>query len=145
MSKRYISRAHKLLIKDRAQGRCEYCQCYHQYSPSSFEFEHIVPLIKGGKSELKNLAFSCGGCNSSKYDKIDAIDPETQELTPLFHPRHQNWPDHFAWNEDATQVLGITATGRATVIALRLNRLGLINLRQLFIKEGIHPPGKSKN
>ena len=50
-------------------------------------------------------------------------------MVPLYHPRQHRWPDHFAWNEDTTIVIGLTPTGRATVEALRLNRENVVNLR----------------
>jgi hypothetical protein len=41
---------------------------------------------------------------------------------------NHEWPDHFTWSENDTLIIGLTATGRATVDALRLNRKELINL-----------------
>ncbi|MBL7977413.1 MAG: HNH endonuclease [Bacteroidetes Order II. Incertae sedis bacterium] len=26
--------------------------------------EHIIPVVGGGSDDLKNLAFSCSGCNN---------------------------------------------------------------------------------
>ena len=40
------------------------------------------------------------------------------------------------------QVIGRTATGRATVAALHLNRPELLNLRQALRAIGVHPPGR---
>jgi hypothetical protein len=37
-------------------------------------------------------------------------------------------------------VIGITACGRATVEALRLNRFGVVNLRRLLRGVNLHPP-----
>jgi len=64
----------------------------------------------------------------------------TGKLVRLFNPRRQHWQDHFTWNEGATLVVGLTATGRATVDALRLNRGELINLRRAFHILKLHPP-----
>jgi hypothetical protein len=58
----------------------------------------------------------------------------------LFNPRGDKWATHFAWTDDATQILGLTAIGRATVEALELNREALINLRRVLVKAGEHPP-----
>jgi hypothetical protein len=58
----------------------------------------------------------------------------------LFHPRQHRWRDHFAWNNDATVVVGLSPTGRATVSLLQLNRSGLVNLRRLLVAAGEHPP-----
>lgn len=89
---------------------------------------------------LQNLAYSCNGCNGHKYNKSTARDPIDGTNAPLFHPRKQDWMDHFSWNEEGLSVIGMTPTGRATVEALKLNRPELINLRMLLLLVGEHPP-----
>lgn len=106
----------------------------------SFSVEHIGPRSRQGPDSLGNLAFSCQGCNNHKYTKTNGTDPVSGSLVPLFHPRNQLWTDHFAWNDDATLILGLTPTGRATVETLRLNRPGLVNLRRILAAAGEHPP-----
>jgi hypothetical protein len=86
-----------------------------------------------------NLAFACQGCNNHKYNRSASQDPVTGVLVPLFDPRRDQWSHHFAWNEDATIILGLSATGRATVECLRLNRRGLISLRRVLFAVGEHP------
>ena len=135
-----ISRSLRAAVAKRAQRCCEYCRAQERYSPDSFSVEHVVPLSKGGASNSSNLAFACQGCNNRKYISIEAKDPASQEMSYLFHPRQQDWIKHFAWNEDCTQILGLTATGRATVKKLKLNRSGLVNLRRILYDIGEHPP-----
>ncbi len=89
--------------------------------------------------DRENLACSCQGCNNHKGIRTQGRDPETDTIAPLFHPRQHLRREHFAWNEDYTQLIGLTPTGRATVIVLHLNREGLINLRKLLIATGQHP------
>lgn len=74
---------------------------------------------------------------------MEAIDPVNGEWVPLFHPRQHHWVDHFRWADDYTQIVGMTPTGRATVDALKLNREGLVNLRQILFAVGVHPFIKS--
>jgi hypothetical protein len=69
-----------------------------------------------------------------------AVDPLTGKKARLFHPRRQQWSDHFVWSEDKTLMIGLTATGRATIKALRLNRAELINFREAFRILKLHPP-----
>ena len=57
----------------------------------------------------------------------------------LFHPRKQRWQEHFAWDERFERIIGLTASGRATVEALQLNRAELVNLRKLLYAAGEHP------
>ena len=127
-------------VIERAKGYCEYCQLPVAFSPASFNFEHIIPLIKKGLTILLNLAFSCGGCNAHKKDKIEALDPLTRQLMPLFNPRTDIWADHFQWSDDDLQIIGTTPTGRATVQLLKVNREGNINLRRLLKMAELHPP-----
>jgi len=88
---------------------------------------------------VENLAFSCG-CNSYKSDQTRAPDPLTGRLVPLFHPRRQRWSRHFRWSDDVSIIIGLTATGRATVEALHLNRVELLNLRRALLAIAEHPP-----
>jgi hypothetical protein len=101
-------------IEARANGRCEYCQSPVTFAVQSFECEHIIPIILGGKTILANLAFACGGCNRCKATRTTGSDPDSGQTVALYHPRQQAWPDHYAWNEDFTLMIVLTATGRAT-------------------------------
>lgn len=140
MPSRYISDAMRQIISARAQNRCEYCKCSADITTETFSIEHAYPLSLGGSNTLENLAWSCVGCNGFKGARIQAIDPLTNQLAPIFHPRQQLWDDHFAWSEDYCEVVGQTPTGRATVLALRLNRKGVVNLRRILSQVGKHPP-----
>ncbi|MEM1254967.1 MAG: HNH endonuclease [Cyanobacteria bacterium P01_H01_bin.21] len=135
-----VSTSLRAIVAERARRCCEYCRAQERYSPDSFSVEHIVPLSKGGSCESSNLAFACQGCNNRKYISIEAKDPVSQEMASLFHPRQQDWIKHFAWNEDCSEMLGLTATGRATINKLKLNRSGLVNLRRILYDLGEHPP-----
>jgi hypothetical protein len=130
------------LVAERARYYCEYCRSQVAYAMQPFSVEHVVPHSRGGLSEEVNLALSCQGCNNHKYIKTAASDPLGGAVVPLFNPRTQKWRDHFLWSNDATHVLGISPTGRDTVVALRLNRDGVVNLRRLLFEHGLHPPSE---
>jgi hypothetical protein len=140
MAESRTSSAQRARVLERAKGCCEYCLSQEQYSPDSFAVEHIIPLSRGGANSLENLAFACQGCNNRKYTNTEAVDPVTQAIVPLFHPRRNRWRDHFAWSDDAALILGLTPIGRATVEKLQLNRAGLVNLRRILVEAGEHPP-----
>lgn len=140
MSRRYITKAEKKIIAERANYQCEYCRILFAYAMQSFVNEHIISIKEGGLTKLMNLAYACGGCNGYKADKIKGIDPDTDNLVPLFHPRKQIWPEHFRWSDNKINIVGLTATGRATVHLLKMNRKGLLNLRRLLLKNKEHPP-----
>ncbi len=139
MSSNRPSRKLSRLIAARAQWHCEYCLSPSAFSTQPFEVDHIVPLSKNGLTVPENLAFSCG-CNSYKGNKTRGRDSRTGRLVPLFHPRRQRWTQHFFWSEDLLRIVGRTATGRATVDTLQLNRIELLNLRRLLRTTGEQSP-----
>jgi hypothetical protein len=84
--------------------------------------------------------FAWPHCNRHKATRQTFIDPDTQQQVALFHPQQQVWPDHFAWNADAAILIGLTPTGRATIVAVEMNRPPLVRLRRLWYRLGEHPP-----
>ncbi len=127
-------------VSVRAGGCCEYCRSQARYATQAFSAEHILLRVQGGATRLDNLALACQGCNNHKYDKVEAPDPVSGQMVPLYHPRRDAWDTHFVWSDDFTLIIGITPTGRATVDALHLNRDGVVNLRRLPYAIGQHPP-----
>jgi hypothetical protein len=102
--------------------------------------DHIIPLAADGMSDETNLWLSCPLCNGYKGAKTDAIDPESGVIVPLFNPRTQSWAEHFQWSEDGLAIIGITAIGRATVVAVQLNNPFLTQARRRWVLAGWHPP-----
>jgi len=139
MPKVYIPVDRQRAVIERADGRCEYCQSMVDYTTETFTVEHVIPVSRGGSSELDNLAFSCSGCNGHKYNKTGALDPVDGKNVPLFNPRKQKWQTNFGWSDDYTQIIGLTPSGRATVETLQMNRLGLVNIRRLLYLIRKHP------
>jgi len=88
----------------------------------------------------ENLAWSCLGCNERKSDFVDATDPATGVIEPLYNPRSHQWADHFEWDASATLLVGLSPIGRATVERLQLNRPGVTAMRRLLLSCGLHPP-----
>lgn len=127
-------------VRARARGLCEYCRCPALFTNASYHCEHIQPRVAGGETTLDNLAWACPWCNAQKYTKTHASDPQTGRLMSLFNPRRQRWSRHFTWSEDFVRIEGRTATGRATVVTLHMNRPELLNIRRLLLTVGEHPP-----
>ncbi|TVQ21048.1 MAG: HNH endonuclease [Leptolyngbya sp. DLM2.Bin15] len=140
MARFSLTTAEKQFITQRARRCCEYCLSQADFSPDPFSIEHIIPIAKGGTNRLENLALSCQGCNNRKYTHTEAIDPVTGNIVPLYHPRQQQWNNHFVWSQDFTRMIGTTPIGRATIKRLDLNRLGVMNLRELLASIHRHPP-----
>jgi hypothetical protein len=140
MRKGSISTRQRRQVAERAGRRCEYCLSPADYAPNPFAVEHIMPRVRGGKSQLSNLAYSCQACNNHKYIHTEALDPVSGETVPLYDPRRHHWRDHFTWNEDSVRIVGLTPIGRAAIDRLRLNRPSVVNLRRLLLAFGLHPP-----
>lgn len=126
------------LVQDRAAGRCEYCRMHQSLQGATFHLEHIVPKSCGGPTSLENLALACPSCNLRKSDRIEAVDPESGTMVPLFHPRAHRWAEHFRWQ--GYRVVGTTSVGRATVLALDLNDRHRIRIRQAEETFDLFPP-----
>jgi hypothetical protein len=105
-----------------------------------FTIDHIDPEARGGSDDVDNLCSCCSECNTYKQARTEAPDPRTGRIVPLFNPRVDDWNTHFRWSATATRLLGRTASGRATVLALRLNRPRLVQSRRLWVQYDLHPP-----
>jgi HNH endonuclease len=127
-------------VKLRANKCCEYCKSQDKYSPTAFTIDHITPESLDGTSDFENLAYACFLCNRLKSNKLKSFDAITEKWIPLYNPRTEVWDEHFAWSEDATNLLGITTIGRCMVKELKLNRDKLIEYRKCLILFGTHPP-----
>lgn len=89
--------------------------------------EHIIPSVHGGSDNIDNLALACIDCNLHKGTNLTGIDPETNELAPLFHPRKERWYEHFEWR--GIYLIGKTAVGRTTIRVLDMNSEDQLLLR----------------
>jgi len=47
-----------------ARGRCHYCG--RAFAPSELTMDHIVPLVRGGKTKKGNVVPACKACNNKK-------------------------------------------------------------------------------
>jgi len=61
----YIPREVRRIVWHRAGGKCEDCG-----GTESLEFDHIIPVAKGGSASLQNLQLLCRRCNRQKSAAI---------------------------------------------------------------------------
>jgi hypothetical protein len=122
----------------RADDRCEYCQLEQARQEATFHIDHIVPISAGGPAEADNLALACVSCSLRKGAREFIAESESGQRVRLFHPRKDVWSDHFEWH--GPELIGRTATGRATIAALRLNRELIVAIREEEMLQGRHPP-----
>jgi DNA-directed RNA polymerase subunit RPC12/RpoP len=122
-------------VRQRAGNRCEYCRAQQAFQFVSFHADHIVSQFHQGLTLEENLALACPACNSRKGTNLAGVDPDTGELTPLFHPRKQSWTEHFQVIEG--RVVGVTAVGRTTVWVCNMNAPKRLDARRRLIAAGL--------
>jgi 5-methylcytosine-specific restriction endonuclease McrA len=115
-------------VRQRAKNCCEYCGLSQDSEPLPFHIEHIIPRQHGGKNSAENLALACHHCNLHKGTNLSGLDPKTGKLTRLFHPRLDDWSEHFK-NRDG-EITGLSVIGRTTVNLLQMNEDGRLQLRE---------------
>ena len=128
----------RALVIARADNRCEYCGLSQAGQEATFHIDHVVPRVEDGPTTAGNLALACVSCSLRKGARRMAVDPESIVVVPLFDPRGDIWADHFVWK--GAFVAGRTATGRATLAALQLNRPIILAIRKEEAARGRHPP-----
>ena len=126
------------LVRERARGACEYCHMPQAIRRLRFPIDHIRSRQHGGTSSPDNLALCCGRCNLHRGPNVAGVDPETERVTRLFHPRKDRWSRHFRW--DGVQIVGLTPIGRTTVYVLVLNHPDDLAVREELLLQGEFPP-----
>jgi hypothetical protein len=135
-----ISRAVRGRVAQAAGEQCGYCRTPQHIIGHRLTIDHIIPESRGGKAVEENLWLACLACNQFKGARVRARDPIRRRHVRLFNPRQQEWKAHFIWSEDGTEVVGLTPCGRATVIALQMNRPEIVGARWLWVQAGWWPP-----
>lgn len=121
--------------RGRAGNRCEYCGLPEAEADEPFEIEHIIALKHRGETATYNLAFACMDCNRCKGSNVGGIVSGTGEFMRLFHPRVDEWCEHFRMLDDGT-IIGRTKEGVVTVDVLCMNRPHLVNRRLVLMETG---------
>ncbi len=141
MVRRYIPVPLRNLVRVRANERCEYCLIPDQFTLAPHWIDHSVAEKHGGQTEEGNLALCCALCNQHKGSDLASIDPETGQITPLFHPRRDSWSAHF--RVVGAHIEPLTPVGRVTVRLLQRNHPDRIAERELLVRLGAFPPAES--
>ena len=64
---RYISFSVKMRVVRRDNHTCQHCKMHLR--DDEVEFDHIIPISKGGSSEEHNIRLTCFKCNRDKSDE----------------------------------------------------------------------------
>lgn len=135
MSYSYISVELRKQVYERAQGCCEYCLISEQVTLFVHQVDHIIAEKHGGLTAIDNLALACVLCNKYKGSDIASIDGESGDIIRLYHPRRDNWQEHFLLS--AANIMPLTAIGRVTASLLQFNRAERVAERELLVKAGM--------
>lgn len=54
--------------RQKSSGLCHYC--HQQFRPSELTMDHVIPIIRGGRSTKGNVVPSCRQCNTEKKDHL---------------------------------------------------------------------------
>jgi hypothetical protein len=120
MERPYIDRQLRRLVATRADYLCKYCLIHEQDTALGCAVDHIISLKHGGETNADNLAYACIFCNRFKGSDIGSIIWQTKELTRFYHPRRDNWLEHFHLEDYLIQP--ITDIGEVTARILGFNQ-----------------------
>jgi hypothetical protein len=120
-------------VRGRAGERCEYCRLHQNNSELVHHIEHVVARQHGGSDDADNLALTCHRCNLNKGPNLSGVDPFTGRVETLFHPRRDQWHEHFVFR--GPHIEGLTPSSRATVEVL-VNDARRLELRQELLARG---------
>jgi len=135
MSATHIPAALRRLVRERARECCEYCLIPETVTFATHAIDHVIAEKHGGPTTAENLALSCVICNGHKGSDLASVDPDTGAIVPLFHPRQQQWSEHFRLS--GVHIEPLTATGRVTVRLLQLNHPDRLEERKLLVVAGV--------
>ena len=62
------TRYDELKLYNRVHGECAYCGRHVEFKDG--QFDHRIPLSKGGNNGIGNIEWTCAHCNMSKKDKF---------------------------------------------------------------------------
>jgi hypothetical protein len=90
-----------------------------------------------GETAASNLALACPHCNLYKGPNIAGVDPASGQVVRLFHPRMDNWNEHFRF--ETARIVGASPIGRVTVQVLAMNAEDFILFRTKLLEQGASP------
>lgn len=98
MSKSGPSGRVRRAVRERAQGRCEYCLVPERDSLVRHQLDHILARKHEGTSGTANLAYCCAICNKRKGADLGSVDDVEGVLircsirAAISGPRTSAWP-----------------------------------------------------
>jgi 5-methylcytosine-specific restriction endonuclease McrA len=112
------NRFRRILAKDGAP--CHLCGGAIDYeiddhlSPLAFQADHVIPLSKGGRDVLENLAPSHRGCNQRRYNKPLPDQVLMQEPQPAPPKQGVTYVTRRDWSSNLNKGASIKVLPRTT-------------------------------
>lgn len=97
MARTHIPTGWRQRLRTEFQNRCAYCHTPIAITGAPLVIDHIIPEAAGGMTIRENLCVACHSCNEFKGARSIGKDPRTGKKVSLFHPRRQEWREHFRW------------------------------------------------
>lgn len=133
----HTTAALRRLAVARASNHCEYCGLTQDGQVATFHIDHVTPVAAGGATSEDNLALACVSCSLRK----GRVRPQSTSFPARRHlysiPETMTGTSNFYWDE--LYLVGRTPTGRATVVALAMNRTSILMIRGEEADRGRHP------
>ena len=105
-----VTKKSKETLLRRTEGNCEFCNAH--ISVTTVNVDHIIPLNKGGTSDIDNLVALCRECNLIHADKI------IREISnPVIKPAAKLWLHSFIKFPKSTSVISFVSV-LAAIIAI---------------------------
>ncbi len=133
----YVSAELRRLVRDRADGLCEYCLVHERDAYFDCEVDHVISEKHGGPTADSNLAYACPLCNRAKGSDLGSLTSSSGVLIRFFNPRADRWTDHFRL--DGVRIVPKTEIGDVTARILALNDPERIEEREMLKARGRYP------
>lgn len=137
MSTTYIPVELRRMVFQKAEQKCEYCLIHEDDTFFGCQVDHIIAEKHGGATTLENLALACTICNRAKGSDIATL--VAGELVRLFHPRLDQWHEHFGIAVDGFTVVSNSSIGQATIQLLGFNDSERLLERKVLSEVGRYP------
>ena len=138
MSTTYIPAELRRRVRERAGNRCEYCRIQEATTLLGCEVDHVISEKHGGLTVENNLALACFECNRAKGSDLGSyLAPGATQLTRFFHPRWDEWQQHFLY-QPTGELMGLTPEGMVTARLFNFNASIRVAERIALVQRGLY-------
>lgn len=133
-----IAAAQDAFGRSRAGDCCDYRLLPENSGTITFHVDHIRPIKHNGSDDNETCVCPVINSTATWADNISGYDPETDKLTPLYHPRRHSWDEPLKLEADYT-ITGLTPEGCTTLYVLKINKEIRVQRCQFLTELGMYP------